>query len=492
MSEIIVLILNMCFPVFAGVVLLLEKKEVQEEKLARKALTAMIIAACFGILNITGGEKQLLLCYLGQDLPVYFHVDAIGRLFAAVVTGVWVLAVCYTGEYMKKEQEQRRFFGFILIVYGILMGLCYAGNLVTFYLFYEMMTLTTVPLVLQSRTREAITAGIKYLLYSLCGAYMVLFGTYVLNRYTTSLNFTPGGTLDLAAVSGHETLILIAAFLMILGFGVKAGMFPMHGWLSTAHPAAPAPASAVLSGVIVKMGVLGITRVVYEIIGPEIIRGTWVQRTWIILALITIFMGSMLAYRENILKKRLAYSTVSQISYILFGLALLQPDAMTGALLHTVFHACIKSCLFLCAGAIIYRTGITKADQLTGIGKEMPVTMGCYTIASLALIGIPPASGFISKWFLATGALESGIHYIDWIGPVILLISALLTAGYLLPIAMKGFLPGKEFDYVHLQKREPAKTMVLPISVLAAFALMLGIISGPLAAYVEKVVEVMI
>ena len=492
MTERIFLILNLYFPVLAGVAMLLNKKENTEENLARRALIGIVIAAVLTVFNVTGSEKKVLLFSLGQSLSVYFHVDAIGKLFASVVTIVWVMAVCYAGEYMKKEQDQKRFFGFLQVVYGVLMGLCYAGNLVTFYLFYEMMTLTTVPLVLHTRTREAITAGIKYLLYSLCGAYLVLFGIYMLNRYTVSLNFTPGGTLDLAAVAGHETLILVVAFLMILGFGVKAGMFPLHGWLSTAHPAAPAPASAVLSGVIVKMGVLGMIRVVYEVIGPDTIRGTWVQIVWMILALITIFMGSMLAYRENLLKKRLAYSTVSQISYILFGLALLQPEAMTGAMLHMVFHACIKSCLFLCVGAIIYRTGKTKADQLTGIGKEMPITIWCYTIASLALIGIPPASGFISKWFLATGALDSGISYISWIGPVILLISALLTAGYLLQITMKGFLPGKDFDYDHLQKQEPVKRMVIPMAVLAGLALGLGIVSGPLTAYVEKIVEVMI
>ena len=487
-----ILLLNMCFPVLAGLVMLLGKREYTEKELAGRSLTAMVIAACFLVWNLTGDPLSLHLCSLGKDLPVYFHVDAIGKLFASVVTLVWILAICFAGEYMKKEQDQKRFFGFFLIVYGVLMGLCYAGNLITFYLFYEMMTLTTVPLVLHTRTREAITAGMKYLLYSLSGAYLVLFSTYMLNRYTTSLDFTPGGTLDLAAAEGHTTLILVCAGLMILGFGVKAGMFPMHGWLSTAHPAAPAPASAVLSGVIVKMGVLGAIRVVYEIIGPEVIRGTWVQTVWLTLSLITVFMGSMLAYREKILKKRLAYSTVSQISYILFGLALLQPQALTGSLLHVVFHACIKSCLFLCAGAVIFCTGKTRTDQLTGIGKEMPVTIWCYTIASLALIGIPPASGFISKWYLAEGALSSGISVFAVLGPVVLLISALLTAGYLLPISMKGFLPGKEFDYAHLIRKEANLAMLIPVSMLSLLALLLGIFCGPLVQYVEKIVEVML
>ena len=492
MLDISFLLLNMCFPVFAGLVMILDRKEYTEKKLARRALTIIVISVCFLVLNITGGEKSALLFSIGSELPVYFHMDALGKMLAVVVSVVWTATICFAGEYMKEEGDQKRFFGFFLVVYGVLMALCYAGNLVTFYLFYEMMTLLTVPLVLHTRTREAITAGIKYLLYSLCGAYLVLFGIYILNHYTTSLNFAAGGTLDMASVSGHETLILIVACLMILGFGVKAGMFPMHGWLATAHPAAPAPASAVLSGVIVKMGVLGVVRVVYEIIGADFIQGTWVQMMWLTLALITVFMGSMLAYRENLLKKRLAYSTVSQISYILFGLALLQPEAMTGAMLHVVFHACIKSCLFLCVGAVIFRTGKTKADQMRGIGKEMPVTMICYTISSLALIGIPPASGFISKWYLAEGALDSGISVFYWLGPVVLLISALLTAGYLLPITMKGFLPGDTYDYAHLEKKEPVKAMVIPVAILAGLSLLLGIFCGPLVQYVGQIAEVML
>ena len=167
MSDIILLLLNMCFPVLAGLEMLLNRKEGSQKELARKALTAMIIAGCFLILNVSGKEKSVLLLSIGSELPVYFHMDALGRLLAAVVTVVWTASICFAGEYMKKEEDQKRFFGFFLVVYGVLMALCYAGNLVTFYLFYEMMTLTTVPLVLHTRTREAITAGIKYLLYSL-------------------------------------------------------------------------------------------------------------------------------------------------------------------------------------------------------------------------------------------------------------------------------------------------------------------------------------
>lgn len=206
--------------------------------------------------------------------------------------------------------------------------------------------------------------------------------------------------------------MLIVTFFMVLGFGVKAGMFPLHGWLPTAHPVAPAPASAVLSGIIVKCGVFGIIRVIYYLFGPDFVRGSWIQTIWMSIALFTVFMGSMLAYREKVFKKRLAYSTVSQISYILVGLAYMNMTAFTGAVLHMICHAFIKRRLFLCVGAIISQSGRTNVDEMRGIGKEMPVVMWCYTICSLALIGIPPTGGFISKWFLAMGALQSDISFL--------------------------------------------------------------------------------
>lgn len=444
-----------------------------------------ILAGCV----LVGGNAEILLCSLGDKLELYFYLDNLGRIFTVIVTIVWILAGFYSFEYMKHEKEEKRYFGFYMMSFGMLLALNFAGNIVTYYLFYELMTLLSMPLVLHSKTKEALMGGLKYLFYSLCGAYMVLLGVYFLSKYANTLNFTAGGTLNRELAAGNEKTLLVVVFFMILGFGVKAGMFPMHAWLPAAHPVAPAPASAVLSGLIVKAGVLGIIRTVYFLFGESFIRGTWVQSAWLTLTLITIFMGSMLAYREKVMKKRLAYSTVSQVSYILFGLALLEPAAMTGALLHVIFHAFIKSVLFLSAGAIIYKTGKTNVNDMTGIGKEMPITIWCYTFAALALIGIPPASGFISKWYLATGALQSGSGIFSWLGPVVLLISALLTAGYLLPTTVKGFLPGADFDYTTLQKKEPNLWMVIPLLILAALSVILGIFPNPLIEYIGAIVN---
>ena len=483
------LILSVLFPVALGLLILLKRVFPKRNVLLALTGAGLVLTAALGLATAFGPEQELFLFSFGKNLDLTFHVDDLGRLFALVVNVVWVLSGFYSFEYMKHEQEEQRFFGFYLLVHGILHGLVFSGNLVTFYLFYELMTLLSVPLILHNRSKEAIKGGLKYLFYSLFGAYLVLFGLFFLNRYAETLAFLPGGTLNMAAVAGKEGLLLVVSFSMILGFGVKAGMFPLHAWLPTAHPVAPAPASAVMSGIIVKMGVLGMIRVVYYLVGADFLRGTWVQTAWMTLSLITVFMGSMLAYREKVMKKRLAYSTVSQASYILFVLSLLQPAAMTGALLHVVFHAVIKSCLFLSAGAIIYKTHKTLVAELRGIGKEMPVTIWCYTFASAALIGIPPASGFISKWYLAMGSLESGIAVYSWLGPVVLLTSALLTAGYLLPITVNGFLPGADYNYEKLEKKEPSMTMLLPLLLLAAAAVGLGIFPNPLTEFISRIVS---
>ena len=486
------MMITIVVPILWGLVLLMKSEFKNRNTLVAIAGIGLVTTAILACSMIVGEETEVFLFSLGEKMNIFFRMDAVSRLFATVITVVWVLAGIYSFEYMKHENEEKRYFGFYLIVFGVLLALTLAGNLITYYLFYEMMTLLSMPLVLHTKSKEAVMGGLKYLFYSLLGAYMVLFGIYFLNKYAFTMDFTAGGTLNMSAAAGNEQILLIAAFSMIVGFGVKAGMFPMHAWLPTAHPIAPAPASAVLSGVITKMGVLGILRTVYYIFGADFLRNTWVQKAWMSLALITIFMGSMLAYREKILKKRMAYSTVSQISYILFGMALLQQEGLTGSLLHVVFHAAIKSVLFLCVGAVIYKTGKTKAEDLKGIGKEMPITIWCYTIASAALIGIPPASGFISKWYLAIGALKSEIPVFSWLGAVVLLLSALLTAGYLLPITVNGFLPGADYNYRKLKKKEPKNMMVLPILILAVLTVVLGVYPTFVTNFISRIVDVVL
>lgn len=491
----VMLILPVLFPVLMGILVLTGKKF----RTNRKYLMGAVAAALIGGSILTGmavfqtGEG-LKLWQLTESVAIEFRVDGVSRLFAGLTAAMWLLVGFYSFVYMTHEENEEQFFGWYLIVLGVLIGLDFAGNLITFYVFYELMTLTSLPLVLHERTKEAVMAGLKYLFYSVAGAFMALFGIFFLTTVSESLDFTPGGVLDMSLLSGKEGLLLAAVFCMLIGFGTKAGMFPLHGWLPTAHPVAPAPASAVLSGVITKSGVLAVVRVIYYITGAEIIRGTWVQNAWICLSLITVFMGSMLAYKEQVFKKRLAYSTVSQVSYILFGLSLLEPVGFVGALSHVVFHSLIKNALFLAAGAVIFTTGWTRVEQMKGLGRVMPKMLMIYTIVSLGLVGIPPLSGFISKWYLAQGALASGTGSWSWIGPVVLLISALLTAGYLLPLTIQGFFPGADFDGSEIEQRgltnkEPSMMMLVPAALMAGATLIFGCFPGPVLQMLEAVAK---
>lgn len=488
MEQDFLLLLPVFFPIAAGILtLLLSKPGFKRRGKCLFVAAALVLEILFTALCVSGGERALLLWRLTDKLSVFFQVDMISRIFALLSVSMWFLVGIFAFRYMDHEEREERFFGCYLIVEGALAALSFAGNLATFYIFFEVMTFSSLFLVFHEGTRPAILAGLKYLFYSVAGAFMALFGIFFLAGFGGLGSFSQGGILDAGALAGHEGLFLAAVFLMIVGFGTKAGMFPMHGWLPSAHPEAPAPASAVLSGVITKMGVLGIIRVVYYVAGPELLRGTWVQTAWIILTLITIFMGSMLAYREKGFKKRLAYSTVSQVSYILFGLSLLNQTAFIGAIAHVVFHSLVKNTLFLGAGAVIYQTGKTKVSELTAIGKEMPVTIWCFALASLALVGIPPTGGFVSKWYLAGGALASGAGVFSWLGPVVLLVSALLTAGYLLPVVIHGFFPGADYDYRSLKKKEPSLLMVLPMVLMAAGAVLFGMFPGVVLDAAEAV-----
>ncbi len=402
-----------------------------------------------------------------------FSADAFSWLFFGLVSFMWIFVGIYATKYAEHLENKKRFFVFYILTYIMLVALCFAASYLTMYLSFEFMTLLSMPLVLHEGTPESIEAAKKYLFYSIFGATLGLLGMFFAGTYCDSLSFVAKGSLNMQAVAGHETALLIAIFLTVVGFGAKAGMFPLHSWLPTAHPVAPAPASAVLSGVITKAGVLCIIRVIYFVFGIDFIKGTWVQYAWLAMAMLTIFLGSLMAYQQDIFKKRLAYSTVSQVSYVLFGVFTMNPIALIGALLHIIYHSVIKNCLFMVAGATIFTNHKDKVSQLDGIGRKMPITFACFTIASLGLVGVPPMAGFLSKWYLATGSLSEKIPVINWMGPAILLASALLTAAYLLSISIHAFFPSNKnacADCIEAPRR-----MLFPMIVLACLVIILGL-----------------
>ena len=464
------LFLAVLIPALAGILMGLIKSKRNRNALFVEALAATLICAVATVFTGSGLAGVLDM----GPFAFRFGGDRLGQLFSVLFSLLFLLSGIFSLEYNGHDEKQGRFNCFYLLTLAAMMGLSYAQNLFTYYFFYECMTLLSMPLVFHDGTSESMKAALKYLGYSLFGAALVLFGFFFAGQFCDTTDFIEGGTFN-ALGQGHLGIALVAAFCLFLGFGCKAGMLPLHQWLPVAHPVAPAPASAVLSATITKAGVLGIIRSAYYVFGADTLRGTWVQTVLLVLALATVFSGSLLAYKEKLLKRRLAWSTVSQVSYALFGIFLFSPVGYTGALLQVVFHALSKTALFLSAGAIIHQTGKTKVCELSGLGKKMPAVFFCFAFASLSLVGIPPFAGFVSKWSLATGGIEAA-GGLGVAGAAVLLISALLTAGYLFPIVIHGCLDEGEFD----KPLDPGGRMLVSLILPAVLLLLLGLFTGPL------------
>ena len=475
------------FPVVAGGILPLLGLGRGRNK--RRSYVAAVagLNVVFVFIAITQTNSQLRLFHITDTVYMLLRVDDLSRLFLVLASLLWLLVTFYAFEYIEREGKEIRFFTFFLITLGVIMGICMAGNFFTLYLFYELMTLATYPLVIHLETPQAMKAGTKYLMYSFFGASLALVAFVFTAHFGITTNFTAGGVLDPAKLAGNEQLLYVIFLLSFIGFGCKAGMWPLHAWVPVAHPVAPAPASALLSGIITKAGVLAIIRVTYFIFGADFVYGSWVQTLLMAMTLLTVFVGSMLAYKEKLLKRRLAYSTISQVSYVLFGFTILSQTGFLGSMLHIVFHAVIKSVLFLAVGAIIHKTGKTYVYELKGIGKAMPVTMWCFTLASVALVGIPPTAGVVSKWSLAMGGITSNHPVLGAVGAGLLLVSALLTGGYLIPIFANAFFPGSDFDYKNLTNTEPGKLMTVPLVILSACCVLFGIYPVPLVDFISKI-----
>ena len=370
------------------------------------AVLSLAEAVCSWLVILNCMGMELPLWSIGPGMELCLRLDGTGALFSGLASLIWVLVVFFAFEYMEHEKEDARFFGCLIMSLGALTGVAWAGNFVTLYLFFEMMTFFSVPLVFHSRKREALRAGMVYLAYSMLGASIALGGYFFFRQYACGTDFKAGGVLTEAAgmVQGRPQILLLAVFWMAAGFSCKAGLMPLHPWLPIAHAVAPAPASAVLSGLITKAGVVAVIRVVYNMAGPAFLRGTWVQYALLSMAVVTIFTGSMLAYKEKKLKRRLACSSFSQVSYVLLGVFLLSMEGLYGSLLQMVFHALAKNALFLCAGAVICKTGCTRVKELRGMGKRMPAVMVCPGIPVTG--GDSPGRRFSGKMASGRGCHE--------------------------------------------------------------------------------------
>ena len=389
---------------------------------------------------LAGAAYEAVIIDVIPGVPIAFRVDAMGILFALVASFLWIVTTVYAIGYMRglHEHSQTRFYAFFALSLSATLGVAFSANLFTLYLFYEMLSLSTYPLVTHHQDKEARAAGRKYLTYILGTSIgLVLPAMVIVYSYAGTLDFSSGGVLAESGIP--STVAGIALMMFVFGFA-KSGLMPFHSWLPGAM-VAPTPVSSLLHAVaVVKVGVFSILRVVSGIYGPEYTSGLFLGsvKVHVILAVIagiTVVMSSLIALSQDGLKRRLAFSTIGQLGYIVLGALLLTPQALAGSLLHIVMHAFGKITLFFCAGAIYVQTGKKYISQLNGIGWKMPFTMAAFFLGSLSVVGMPPAGGFISKWYLVTGAFASEQRPFM----ICYLLSSLLGAAYLFPIVFRAF-----------------------------------------------------
>jgi multicomponent Na+:H+ antiporter subunit D len=472
------------FPLVGALITGLAKEENDRARNITAIAVSLISAAAMILILIqyvNHGEWAIMLHQAAPGLEIKLRVDPLAALFGGTAAILWFFSVVYSTGYMAHEHARRRYFIFYLLSLSMTMGVALAANLLTLYLFYEFLTLFTYPLVIHEENDEAKQAGIRYLIYSFFGAGLILIGLIITYGNAGTLEFARGGIINPG--SGSPFLLQVAFLCFIFGFGVKAAVMPLHAWLPSAM-AAPTPVSALLHAVaVVKSGVFGILRSMYSIFGITALISLKLGYFVAALVSITILTASIIAMQQDVLKRRLAYSTISQLGYITLGAGLFNVIGLTGGLLHIINHALLKITLFFCAGAIITVTGKKKISEYNGLGKRMPLTMIAFTIAAIGMIGIPPVNGFISKWYLIQGSLESGA----WIFILVLIGSALLNAAYFLPIIIAAFF--KEGTFESVKGPEAPLSMLLPILILVAGCLVVGTNLQLTVPYLQNIAE---
>ncbi|MDR9382142.1 MAG: proton-conducting transporter membrane subunit [Natronomonas sp.] len=422
----------------------------------REAVTIITAFAKFAIVaamlpGVLAGETYVFSAgEFVAGIEFVLRADSLGMLFASLASLLWIVTSFYSIGYMRglDEHGQTRYFASFAASLSATMGIAFAGNLVTIFLFYELLSVATYPLVAHDETAEARSAGRKYLAYTMFGGgVLVLAGTVLVFWLAGTVTFTPGGIEGLAAVANSNgTAVQVAYLLLAVGFGVKAGLMPLHQWLPTAM-VAPTPVSGLLHAVaVVKSGAFGVARVTLDVFGPEVAYQLGMGLVISVLAAFTLLAASFIALRKDHLKQRLAYSTVSQLSYIVLGLGLFGPYGLIGALLHIPAHAFMKLTLFFCAGAVHVETHTDHISEMAGIGKRMPVVFGAFALAAAGMAGIPLFAGFVSKYYLLIGGIEMGatLTPVGYYLAGALLVSGVLNIAYFWPVVYTAFFEAED------------------------------------------------
>ncbi len=395
-----------------------------------------LLAVVISILrrHLAGEHLELELVEMMPGLPLALEIEPLGMLFALVASGLWIVTTIYSVGYMRAhhEENQTRFYVCFAIAIAAATGVAMARNLLTLFVFYEVLTLSTYPLVTHARTEEARAAGRVYLGILLTTSVLFLLLAILWTwQLTGTLEFERGGIL-----SGHAEPPLVGILLALYAFGTgKAALMPFHRWLPAAM-VAPTPVSALLHAVaVVKAGVFSILKIVVYVFGIDLLSDTGTSEWLMYVASFTILAASLVALTRDNLKARLAYSTISQLSYIVLGAALATESGVLGGGLQIAMHAVGKITLFFVAGAIMVTLHKTEVSQLDGVGRQMPVTMFCFLIGSLSIIGLPPLGGAWSKWFLLLGTVDAQMLPLA----AVLIVSSLLNIAYLMPIVARAY-----------------------------------------------------
>ena len=428
--------------------------------------------------------KEIVLLSILPNLKIAFHVEPLGLIFALLASGLWVFTHVYAIGYMRKNNEKNhsRFFACFSLAIGCVIGIAFSSNMFTLFFFYEALTLTTYPLVAHKGSKDAIRGARTY--------FGILIGTSIGFQLTAiiwtflmadTLDFSRGGILN-GHIDGFLAIILM--FLYIFGIG-KAAIMPFHRWLPAAM-VAPTPVSALLHAVaVVKAGVFTVVKVSIYIFGLDFLQNSGASYWIMWLAAFTIIIASVIALTKDNLKARLAYSTISQLSYIILGASLATSIGILGASTHIIMHAMGKITLFMCAGSIYVATQKTNISEMKGLGRVMPITFGAFLLGSLSIIGLPPFGGSWSKWLLLSGALD----FDQWFMVIILIMSSILNVAYLMPLVAKGFFLS---DNNHLNNKYSESTVFiwLPPALTGLGCIILFFIAGHIVEFLKPIVLV--
>ena len=422
------------------------------------------------------GEEYTFFFSLALDLTFSLRVDQLGLLFATLSSVLWLVTTLYAIGYLEGGPHRRRFFAFFSLCVTASTGIALSGNVLTFFIFYEFLTLSTYPLVVHRGTDKAVEAGRTYLWYTIGGGTVLFLGVVGLFVLAGPIYF---GQIEIIAdlISVYPIQLTILFFILLTGLAVKAAIFPLHGWLPVSM-VAPAPVSALLHAVaVVKAGAFGIVRLVYDVYGIGVAEQMNYLNVLAVFAAFTIIYGSLRALFQDDFKKRLAYSTVSQLSYIALGVAIPGVLTSTGAIVHLVHQGIMKITMFFAAGNVAETYGYKNISQLNGIGRRMPLTMGAFTIATFGMIGLPPVAGFISKWYLGLGAVETGSYWVV----LVLLASSALNAAYFLPIVYRAWFHEPEHEASRLRssgRLETQALLLIPVVVTGLLSLAAGVFAA--------------